>query len=324
MSKSFEIEYRNYICADLPDLWDRIEAKLDEQEAAKKTNVTEFTKTEQAVKPAHKKTKIRWQYFGAAAAAAVCLLVAIPVIRNMQGAQTTAPQGAGYEGSGDATEAVNSLGTAPTAGSLSDHVYDETEGGYLYGHNAYWGNNNKNSEVAGSQTSVQYQIITDNSMSVWINNADGSGVKVPNGSTTYKDTYARVWAAGNPGSYYASESAGQVGVLGMSIAQPATDTAMEQNVTFVVAVLDDTDKEEMDQIMKDLSLYTDPEISYKLETATGDDINYGQYTLTMSGNMTRSQLSDVEQSVCEIIGKHDFVTMIYRKDRTAAQVIVVK
>ncbi len=42
MNKSFETEYKNMIRADLPDLWSKIEEKLDAQEAANKDNVIAF------------------------------------------------------------------------------------------------------------------------------------------------------------------------------------------------------------------------------------------------------------------------------------------
>ena len=324
MSRSFETEYRNYICADLPDLWDRIEAKLDEQEAAKKTNVTEFAKPEKDVKPARKRAKIRWQYFGAAAAAAVCMLVAIPVIKNMQGAQTTAPQSADYAGSGNTTETVDPQGTTLTEMVPNDHPSE------IYGPNglepnglsAFLSDTDKNHEALKAEPSVAFRVTVPNSLSVWITGSDSSGSKGGNASTassiTVKDTYTCLWdseravQAQDTSGFYA-----QQGLTGMSMAQAQTDTISYKSVTFVVAVQDGTGKDEMDQVLKALLLYKDPAISFELTAATGTEKNYGQYTLTMSGDMTPAQLSDLKQSVCEIIGKHDFVTMIFMKSTTA-------
>ena len=124
--------------------------------------------------------------------------------------------------------------------------------------------------------------------------------------------FGRAAQAQDTSGFYA-----QQGLTGMSMAQAQTDTISYKSVTFVVAVQDGTGKDEMDQVLKALLLYKDPAISFELTAATGTEKNYGQYTLTMSGDMTPAQLSDLKQSVCEIIGKHDFVTMIFMKSTTA-------
>ena len=313
MSRSFETEYRNYICADLPDLWDRIEAKLDEQEAAKKTNVTEFAKPEKDVKPARKKTKIRWQYFGAAAAAAVCLMMAIPVIRNMQGAQTTAPQNADHAGSIDTTEAPDTLGSAQP---VNEGAYYGTTGsdpvpgaaGEILG-----GAFGQSDLKSTNSSDVSFKVVGNNKVSVWVANSDSRGSK--SNSTYYTYTYSAVWDA--------EKTVHAPNVLGSAVQPESTggymaqaDTASDQSITLVVAVKDGTDKDEVDQVLTDLHLYMNPAIRFELKAATGDEKGYGQYTVTMSGNMTKAQLSDLVQSVCEIIGKHDFVTMIYKKNTT--------
>ena len=82
MNKNLETEYQNMIRAEVPDIWDKIEAKIDAQEAQKKV-------------VAFKKKPTRWKYYVIPAAAALlCAAVAIPVLLNrgaMGGAAATAP-----------------------------------------------------------------------------------------------------------------------------------------------------------------------------------------------------------------------------------------
>ena len=76
MNKDLEIEYQNMIRAEVPDIWDKIEAKIDAQEAQKK------------VVPFKKKTS-RWKYYVLPVAAALlCVAVAIPVMTNSRKAKS--------------------------------------------------------------------------------------------------------------------------------------------------------------------------------------------------------------------------------------------
>jgi len=113
----FASEYIDMIRADVPDLWSRIEAKIDEKAEAAKAETTkeEATEVTAEVKPeavteekakagaatpvitaepeqaqqSPKIRKFRWQpYAGVAAAAAICFLVAIPVLNGARNAST--------------------------------------------------------------------------------------------------------------------------------------------------------------------------------------------------------------------------------------------
>lgn len=69
MNKNFEEAYKEQILSDLPDLWDRIEAALPEDNTINETNKT---------KPAQKKKKkasIKWLYTAIPVLAAVFLIV---------------------------------------------------------------------------------------------------------------------------------------------------------------------------------------------------------------------------------------------------------
>lgn len=70
MNKNLESEYQNMIRAEVPDIWDKIEAKIDAQEAQKK------------IVPIKKKSS-RWKYYVIPAAAALlCVAIAVPVLFN--------------------------------------------------------------------------------------------------------------------------------------------------------------------------------------------------------------------------------------------------
>lgn len=78
MNKNLESEYQNMIRAEVPDIWNKIEAKIDAQEAQKK--VVPFTKKAS-----------RWKYYVIPAAAALlCVAIAVPVMLNMGGGKNAA------------------------------------------------------------------------------------------------------------------------------------------------------------------------------------------------------------------------------------------
>ena len=100
MNKNLESEYQNMIRAEVPDIWDKIEAKIDAQEAQKK--VVSF-----------KKKNTRWKYYVIPAAAALlCVAIAVPVMFNAKNASTTAmetataPQSASEGGSAAMTDSA--------------------------------------------------------------------------------------------------------------------------------------------------------------------------------------------------------------------------
>lgn len=78
MNKNLESEYQNMIRAEVPDIWNKIEAKIDAQEAQKK--VVPFTRKAS-----------RWKYYVIPAAAALlCVAIAVPVMLNMGGGKNAA------------------------------------------------------------------------------------------------------------------------------------------------------------------------------------------------------------------------------------------
>lgn len=82
MNKNLESEYQNMIRAEVPDIWDKIEAKIDAQEAQKK--VVPFTKKAS-----------RWKYYVIPAAAALlCVAIAVPVMLNTGGGKNASPTAA--------------------------------------------------------------------------------------------------------------------------------------------------------------------------------------------------------------------------------------
>ena len=52
--KQLEIEYKNAISLEVPDLWNRIEAGIDEYEATKKTDNISYIKEETKEKKTNK------------------------------------------------------------------------------------------------------------------------------------------------------------------------------------------------------------------------------------------------------------------------------
>ncbi len=109
MNKNLESEYQNMIRAEVPDIWDKIEAKIDAQEAQKK--IVTF-----------KKKTSKWKYYVVPAAAAlICVAIAIPFIRNSREyGGTTAASTANY-----ADTAVTEVYHEEAAVSEAETVYDE-------------------------------------------------------------------------------------------------------------------------------------------------------------------------------------------------------
>ena len=111
MNKNLESEYQNMIRAEVPDIWNKIEAKIDAQEAQKK--VVPFTKKAS-----------RWKYYVIPAAAALlCVAIAVPVMLNMGGgknAATTAP-------AADYAPAAADGAAESTAVCVAEEEYDYAE-----------------------------------------------------------------------------------------------------------------------------------------------------------------------------------------------------
>lgn len=85
MNKDFEIEYKNYAADNLPDLWSRIEAGIDEIEAnntadAKAVSDIPVTESNSTDTKEKKIVKFNIKRYSGLIAAAACLLIAIPAI----------------------------------------------------------------------------------------------------------------------------------------------------------------------------------------------------------------------------------------------------
>lgn len=80
MSKNFEEEYKEYLNAQAPDLWSRIEAGVDalDGEAAEVAKV--FSIAEGKSKKGKKKRRINYQHYRAIASVAACLFVLILLV----------------------------------------------------------------------------------------------------------------------------------------------------------------------------------------------------------------------------------------------------
>ena len=115
MNKNLETEYQNMIRAEVPDIWDKIEAKIDAQEAQKKV-------------VAFKKKPTRWKYYVIPAAAALlCAAVAIPVLLNrgaMGGAAATAPASNGASTGGAMYFAADTMTEAPCEAAAEEPEAD--------------------------------------------------------------------------------------------------------------------------------------------------------------------------------------------------------
>lgn len=85
MSKNFEKEYKEYLNAQAPDLWDRIEAGVDALEkSAQISREAEGETTEKVVgisaKKSKKKRRVRYQHYRMIASVAACLFALVIVV----------------------------------------------------------------------------------------------------------------------------------------------------------------------------------------------------------------------------------------------------
>lgn len=78
MSKNFEGEYKEYLNAQAPDLWDRIEAGVDALGSAGQEKVTPITAGQ--AKKEKKKRRIRYQNYRMLVSVAACLFALILVV----------------------------------------------------------------------------------------------------------------------------------------------------------------------------------------------------------------------------------------------------
>lgn len=155
MNKNLESEYQNMIRAEVPDIWDRIEAKIDAQEAQKK--VVPF-----------KKKNTRWKYYVIPAAAALlCVAIAVPVMFNAKNASTTAMETAATSQPASAGGLADMTDSAAYAEEY-DSVEDEAETDYALAIDPEYEKDNKgNGEgkqaftVAGDNST--YHLVTNGS-----------------------------------------------------------------------------------------------------------------------------------------------------------------
>lgn len=88
MSKNFEKEYKEYLNAQAPDIWDRIEAGVDALEKAagpgREAGAEETEKvvpvSGEKLKKAQKKRRIRYQHYRMIASVAACLLALVIIV----------------------------------------------------------------------------------------------------------------------------------------------------------------------------------------------------------------------------------------------------
>ena len=78
MSKNFEGEYKEYLNAQAPDLWDRIEAGIDAGGAAAQENVVPMSAVK--TKESKKKRRNRYQNYRMLVSAAACLLALVLIV----------------------------------------------------------------------------------------------------------------------------------------------------------------------------------------------------------------------------------------------------
>ncbi|MBR1471135.1 MAG: hypothetical protein IJ600_05780 [Lachnospiraceae bacterium] len=181
MNKQFETEYKEMIHAELPDLWGRIEAKIDAQEAEpekrndqKEQGQAADVSTMQGMAADQKPAvirKIRWRrYLPAIAAAALCIVIAIPAVRMTKLAQMEEDDmaqmaAAGYGSMEETAEAFAEEengadeAMADAADNMVPAAAQETEEAEL---------------KAGKGADIQNGGIANNSVQVYI---DGSDVK---------------------------------------------------------------------------------------------------------------------------------------------------
>ena len=136
----FATEYKDFIRADVPDLWDRIEAKIDalgqednkKPEAEKPAETAEVKQTQQEetnVRPETKIRKFRWQpYAGIAVAAVLCLAVLIPAMTGARMSGSTASPQADSAPAAATSEAYATGGDVACEAAACAETNAETSG----------------------------------------------------------------------------------------------------------------------------------------------------------------------------------------------------
>ena len=124
--KQLEIEYKNAISLEVPDLWNRIEAGIDEYEATKKTDNISYIKEETAKEKKTNKinTKKVIAYIGRFSAAAVCLILAMGAFRLIGGSNKAASEAPAMA---DSAASEASYDAAPAVAEYADSEMEAEE-----------------------------------------------------------------------------------------------------------------------------------------------------------------------------------------------------
>lgn len=323
MNKSLETEYKEAVRAEIPDLWGKIEAKLDAQDAEnKKKNVVEFPKTvtgaqndnikkafaetpvvsaEKKTEPVKRRKKIRWQYFGVAAAAALCLLVGIPALNNMKKAASTAPAMSASDGGSQAMESP-AMAAEVDAEAQPQEASDEPV------------------EAAAEQQEKVGNVVAG------VQNADTNSVRGADSSMTYAGKSDLSVSEG-----YLDGAATQTIVPGMGattagnaeeIEEEDTDpqnvkTEGDADILVLLATDAGTTEEKMTQLTKELMKAVDPDLTLTL--LDKEDAEYADYVdpqndrisylIVMKGDLTDEEILEQIEFLWLELKKYDFITV---------------
>ncbi len=341
MSKSFEKEYKEMIRAEVPDLWDRIVAKLDEQEAAKANadnninrevntdNIVVFPKKEEKTekstgvsevengdKTEPKKRKFPWRYLGMMAAAVLCVLIAIPVMQMMRRAGGNAPAAD--------TQGADSVHTAVLTSTMDPEVVTENadHSESALGSAAQNGTTGVIGSAAQNGTtgvigSAAGEILGDNLVSGDLNSTNSAGVSFQ----IVGNNKVSVWVAGSD-----SRGSRSGGSYTVTVENPYLTVG--DDVYVFLQVEEGTTQEQLAQIMEDLTNVVDEKVSLELKTA--EEIkteyqSYGGYAIVLQGRPTSGKLSAQAEKVYVTLKKYDYVTVkIFTEKRTSEPLIIVE
>ena len=336
MNKSLETEYKDLVRADLPDLWGRIEAKLDAQEKAAQTNVVEFPKTvanaqnvqidkkeqlqrifadpvENTVKTAEpvkkRKKTIPWQYFGVAAAAVLCLLVVIPAMSNMKQASSTmmAPQAAMSGGDSAASSSVpasagNSVTMSETAAEPaveSQEAAESADEEYEYG-------------KRGDQKTE----IRDVSESVTESECDDANYSYSMAQHVPTESVAELGGGTQSSATAGERDSSEVPALGNADEAGTAPAAVTKGTKalFVLAVDESATEEQLEQMMDRLQQDLEPWMSLVLQEAGEQEYFDAQndrftHVMVLAGDMSVRQRKEEVDHILQELQNYDFVTI---------------
>ncbi len=330
MNKSLETEYKEQVRIDLPDLWGKIEEKLDAQTV--QTNVTEFPKTvasaqnvqienqinktekkeklekifadepkaeirKDNVVPVKKKRNIPWHYFGLAAAAVLCMLVVIPAMSNMRGASTTmenAPS-ASVQTAGNSTGATAMDAASEGAGDCvaSEEMAEPTE-----------------SVEEAEETFSYTDDVTEDLAEVPQNETDKRET-AGNSATDNTDSMIQTTEAES----VSGESEDADGVPAAAPGGMVKDTG-KCDILVLMKVSEGTTEEQLSQLVKDLKKSVDPDFSItmisKEEAAYTDYIDpqndrAASHLIVLNGARTDDQILEQIEFLWLKLKDYDYV-----------------